>query len=110
VRDFTYVDDAVAALVALGLSTGAVGEFNLGTGDGRSAGDIACEIAGQLGVPASCAHAMPSGARRLVACAAKLGAAVGWRPTVGLSDGIARTIAWHRRMASRHAVGDDHAA
>lgn len=99
VRDFTYVDDAVAALVALGVAGVPGGVFNLGSGDGHSAGDVACEIARQLDVPSSCGHAPSSGSARLVACNAKLRAAVGWRPAVTLPEGIARTIAWHRHAA-----------
>jgi len=44
-----------------------------------------------------------SGSARLVARNDKLRAAVGWAPAIGLSEGIARTIAWHRD--SRHADG-----
>jgi nucleoside-diphosphate-sugar epimerase len=99
VRDFTYVDDAVAALVALGVSGVPGGVFNLGSGEGQSVGDVACEIARQLDVPSSCRHAPSSGSARLVACNAKLRAAVGWRPAVTLSEGVARTIAWHRQAA-----------
>jgi dTDP-glucose 4,6-dehydratase len=109
VRDFTYVADAVAALVALGVSGVPGGVFNLGSGDGHSAGDIACEIARQLGVPSSCGHAPSSGNACLVAHNAKLQAAVGWRPAVTLPEGIARTIAWQKggaRAASSSSVLD----
>lgn len=106
VRDFTYVTDAVAALVKLGTSAGIRGTFNLGSGDGHSAGAVACEIARQLAVPSSCTHAPSSATASLVACNAKLQAAVGWRPTVSLPDGVARTIAWHARAASASSVLD----
>ena len=100
VRDFTYVDDAVRALVALALPGVRGGVFNLGTGEGYSAGEIACEVARQLDVPASCRHLPSKGSARLVAHNAKLQGAVGWTPAIGLPEGIARTIAWHRESTN----------
>jgi nucleoside-diphosphate-sugar epimerase len=103
VRDFTYVDDTVRALVALACSGLPGGVFNLGSGQGHGAGDIAGEIGRQLDVPVSCRHLPSNGSAPLVAQNAKLQAAVGWAPTIGLAEGIARTIAWHRESSGAAA-------
>jgi nucleoside-diphosphate-sugar epimerase len=100
VRDFTYVDDAVAALIALGLGPVAGGIYNLGSGHGTAVGDVALALGRLLDVPVSCAHAAVGGNPHLVAAPAKLRAATGWAPAIDVEAGLARTIAWFRARAA----------
>jgi len=93
VRDFTYVDDTVAALVALGLHATPGEIFNLGSGRATAVGDVALALGGLLGLPVSCAHHAVTGNPRVVAATAKLRSAIGWEPRVALDDGLARTVA-----------------
>ncbi|MBI3770278.1 MAG: NAD-dependent epimerase/dehydratase family protein [Deltaproteobacteria bacterium] len=100
IRDFTYVDDVVAALIALGL-WGTPGEiFNLGSNRTTSVGDVALTLGRLLGVPVSCAHERLAGNPHVVASNAKLRDAIGWEPRVPLDDGLARTIAWFRARSA----------
>jgi nucleoside-diphosphate-sugar epimerase len=100
VRDFLYVDDAAAALVAL-LDARADGTFNIGSGTGMTLREVVAVITAQLGR----AELVRFGARqpragdpdRLVADIGQLRRKIGWRPEVGIEEGIARTIAACRR-------------
>ncbi len=99
VRDFTYVDDTVRALAALGEDDVEPGVFNLGSGEGLAVGDAALAAGALFGTPVCCLHAPVAGSGRLVACTEKLGRATGWRPAVPIVEGLARTAAWFRREA-----------
>ncbi|HUA45422.1 MAG TPA: NAD-dependent epimerase/dehydratase family protein [Solirubrobacteraceae bacterium] len=103
-RDFLYVEDAVAAYLAIAdaLDDGpAAGEaFNAGPGSPRSVLEVVrliCELAGTGVEPDVRGSGTPSGE---VSCqwvdSAKLRAATGWEPRVALEDGLERTIAWYR--------------
>jgi nucleoside-diphosphate-sugar epimerase len=103
VRDFTYVDDVVRALVALGEGDVAPGVYNLGSGEGVAVGDAALAVGALTDATVQCRHAPVTGRPHLVACAEKLHRTVGWRPDVGLHDGLARTAAWFRAAAAEAA-------
>jgi nucleoside-diphosphate-sugar epimerase len=103
VRDFTYVDDAVGALVALA-TTAATGVFNLGSGCGLPVGDVALALGRLLGVAVACGHAPLTGNAQLVATNGKLRTATGWEPQVDLTEGLTRTIAWWRARPGRLAA------
>ncbi|MEQ4721102.1 NAD-dependent epimerase/dehydratase family protein [Nonomuraea sp. B19D2] len=101
VVDWVYIDDVVEAFALAGLSERAIGQaFDVGTGTKvsvREAVELLYRIAGEesappfgtvpdrlLDVPQV---ADPGPARELI----------GWRPRVGLEDGLRRTVAWYRR-------------
>lgn len=101
-RDFTYVDDAVDALLRCASDPAAIGQvFNLG---GLEAVDLT-ELAGRLVAVAGTGsferHVYPEERKKIdigdyYADFTKISDAVGWQPTVSLEDGLALTVAYYR--------------
>lgn len=100
-RELLHVDDcADACLFLLGHYSDAM-PINLGSGDEVSILQLTrliCEIAGFDG---EITHDLskPDGVSRRRLDGSRL-AALGWRPRVGLRDGLARTYAWYRANAA----------
>jgi nucleoside-diphosphate-sugar epimerase len=107
-RDFIYVDDLVTGLLGAAEAPGACGEaFNLGTGVQTRVADLA-EI-----VIKACRSTSPiefaprrSWDRSLhrEADIRKATAVLGFRPTVGIREGIERTVDWFRENHDRIAA------
>jgi NAD dependent epimerase/dehydratase len=108
VRDFTFVDDTVAAFLAVGLAPDIEfgRAYNAGSGKAVSVAemiDLVIALAGR-GKPVE--HDLDrmrpgdSEVRALLADGSRLASAVGWRPRVDLCDGLTRTIAWWRDRLS----------
>jgi CDP-glucose 4,6-dehydratase len=103
-RDFLYVEDAVAAYLAIwgALESGnAAGEaFNAGSGYPRRVGEVVkliCRLAGTEVEPEIRGEGTPSGEiDRQWVDHTKLTELTGWEPRVGLEEGLARTIEWYR--------------
>ena len=103
-RDFLYVEDAVAAYLAICelLDDGrAAGEaFNAGSGDPRSVLEVVelvCALSGAGVSPDVRGTGTPAGEiGRQWVDSGKLRGSSGWEPKVGLEDGLRRTIAWYR--------------
>jgi CDP-glucose 4,6-dehydratase len=113
-RDFLYVEDAVAAYLAIagalegtdgaGGAGAAAGEaFNAGGGQPHRVLDVVeqiCALAGTGVTPDVRGSGTPAGEiDRQWVDHAKLTALTGWAPRVGLSDGLERTIRWYRDVA-----------
>jgi dTDP-glucose 4,6-dehydratase len=104
-RSFCYVDDQAAGLVAL-LDSDHVGPVNLGNPDEFSVLELAERVLALTGSPAGIVFdPLPADdpTRRrpdITLAETKLG----WKPTVGLEDGLARTIAWFRSEAGSSPV------
>lgn len=113
-RDFLYVEDAVAAYLAiwgaLGVGgthaapdcRGAAGEaFNAGGGQAHRVGDVVgliCRLAGADLQPDVRGTGTPSGEiDRQWVDYSKLRALTGWEPRVGLEEGLRLTIDWYRQ-------------
>jgi UDP-glucose 4-epimerase len=103
-RDFTFVDDTVAAFLAIGLAPDIEfgRAYNAGSGKAVSVAemiDLVVELA-RCGKPVE--HDVDrmrprdSEVRALLADSSRLASAIGWRPSVDLCDGLNRTIAWWR--------------
>jgi CDP-glucose 4,6-dehydratase len=107
-RDFLYVEDAVAAYLAICdlLDDGrAAGEaFNAGSGRPRSVLEVVglvCRLAGSGVEPDVRGSGTPPGEiDRQWVDATKLRAAAGWEPEIDLEDGLGRTVAWYREHLS----------
>ena len=101
-RDYLYVDDAAAALVSL-LESSVEGAVNVASGVPIAVRDfvqrIACQIGRsdllRLGALARCIGDPDV----LVANVDRLTCEVGWRPSVGIDVGLARTIEWWAAIA-----------
>jgi NAD dependent epimerase/dehydratase len=112
VRDFMFVDDTVAAFLAIGLAPEIEfgRPYNAGSGKAVSVAemiDLVVRLAG-LDKPLQCEaiRMRPSNSevRALLADSSRLAAAAGWRPKVDLCEGLTRTVAWwHDRLAGGRA-------
>jgi nucleoside-diphosphate-sugar epimerase len=101
-RGNTYIDDCVAATVAV--LTAPVGEvYNVGGGETASVWDIIGKLERILGRKAAVRRepARPGDQRFTAADAGKLTRHVGWAPAVGLDEGLARQAAWQQAQARR---------
>jgi CDP-glucose 4,6-dehydratase len=103
-RDFLYVEDAVAAYLALweAIARGeGLGEaFNAGGGTPHAVREVValiCRLAGASVEPEVRGAGVPAGEiDRQWVDSTKLGELTGWRSAVSLEDGLRRTIAWYR--------------
>jgi CDP-glucose 4,6-dehydratase len=103
-RDFLYVEDAVAAYLAiadaLARGEGRGQAFNAGGGRPHRVLDVVrliCRLAGTDIEPDVTGEGTPAGEiDRQWVDASKLSALTGWAPTVELEEGLERTIAWYR--------------
>jgi CDP-glucose 4,6-dehydratase len=104
-RDFLYVDDAVAAYLAIEHAVGAGGPaageaFNAGGERPHSVAEVLETIAAVSGAgldPEYHGTGSPAGEiDRQYVDSAKLRSLTGWRPRVDLGDGLARTLEWYR--------------
>lgn len=114
-RDFNYVDDTVAAFLAVaGMAENRLGEtFNAGSGRMIGIGEAVERIRALTGtnkpVRVDPARIRPAASEvmALMADAGRLKAATGWTPAVDLETGLARTVAWWRGRADG-LRGDGH--
>jgi nucleoside-diphosphate-sugar epimerase len=103
-RSFTYVDDVADAIVAIGLDPRGEGQdFNIGTGIETSVGEVLSRlwrICGQDGAPdVVVTDPLPVDVQRRVPDVSKIRDRLGWSASVGLDDGLARTVAWYADRA-----------
>jgi CDP-glucose 4,6-dehydratase len=104
-RDFLYVEDAVAAYLAIwslldGGSAAGGEAFNAGGGGSHRVGDVValiCRLVGTGVVPEIRGQGTPHGEiDRQWVDSSKLSGLTGWRAQVGLEEGLQRTIDWYR--------------
>jgi nucleoside-diphosphate-sugar epimerase len=101
VRDFTFVDDVVAATLAAAdgdLEPGVV--LNVAGGTEVAMKELLELAAEALGVEIAVEHRPPASGDvdRTGGTTDRAGALLGWAPTVGLVEGLARQAAWHRAL------------
>lgn len=103
-RSLCYVDDTVAALVALGRSDCA-GPFNIGNPDELTVLRVAELIRGMAGSqsPIEFRPAVPDDPQRRCPDIASARTQLGWRPRVPHQQGLVRTVAWFRHPQRRQA-------
>lgn len=107
-RDFNYVTDTAAGMLALGLCKDAEGRtVNIGSGEEKSIGetvDLLCEITGRrVPVTVDDQRIRPekSEVNRLLADNRLIRELTGWRSAVSFREGLARTVEWMRRNLHR---------
>lgn len=102
VRDFTFVEDTVAAFLAIGAASDIEfgRAYNAGSGKAVSIADLVEILAALTGREKPVAHEPErmrpgnSEVRALLADSRRLTAHTGWLPATNLRDGLTRTIAW----------------
>jgi UDP-glucose 4-epimerase len=100
-RDFVYVDDVVAAMLATVGRSG--GPYNVGTGDDTTIQrlhEAAAEVAGAPSEPRF-EEARLGDVNRSVLDVSRIERELGWRPQVSLDDGLRRTWGWMQERAAR---------
>lgn len=105
VRGNTYVTDCVAAtLAAVEARPGEV--YNVGGGEAVTVWDVIRKLEVLTGCRAAIRQeaARPGDQRYTSADTAKLQRHLGWRPRIGLDEGLARQLAWHRGEGERRAA------
>jgi len=112
VRDLTFVADTAAGFMAIMGSDACVGQVtNIGRGSGITIGDLAatilrlCESDARLVSDQERVRPAESEVLELVCDASLAAERCGWRPSVGLEEGLARTIAWFRSNAGSYKAG-----
>lgn len=99
-RDFTYVTDMVEAFLVMGAHPDAIGRaVNFGSGSEVTVAELAKQICAAAKTSSKVVHVedRPGQVHRLCCDPSLAGELFGWRPTVSLSEGIARNIEWARR-------------
>ena len=96
-RDFVYVSDVAAAFVAA-RTTGSGELINIGSGSELSVNELYDRLKALVGVDLEPAHAAarPGELQRIVVDNSKAAAVLGWKPAVGLDDGLGRTVEYFR--------------
>ena len=101
IRDFTYLDDTVEGFLLTAQADTWNGEtYNLGSGEEISIGAIAALIFRLMGKQAeiqlekSRLRPEKSEVLRLISDNRKAKLELGWQPTVGMEEGLQRTIRW----------------
>lgn len=99
-RDYVYVDDVVDAMVRASGPSGGGQRFNIGTGAETSDSALHTAVAAAVGV-ADRPRFAPSRLGDLTRSCLDPGAAqavLGWRPRVGLDEGLRRTVEYFRSL------------
>lgn len=108
-RDFNFVGDTIAGFVLAADADAAMGKaINLGSGREISMADLVTLIGQLLGKPLTvqqeAERLRPEGSEvdRLLASASLAHRLLGWTSTIGLEEGLNRTITWIRDHAARY--------
>jgi nucleoside-diphosphate-sugar epimerase len=104
--DYLFVGDAAGAIAEACCASVLDGTFNLGSGRPVAVREIVEAVRDLVDPRLSLAFgARPFGPNQLMhleADISKLSAAISWRPTTSLSDGLSRTVDWYRGNLDRY--------
>jgi nucleoside-diphosphate-sugar epimerase len=104
-RDFTYIDNVVSANLKAATSTGGVGKvLNVAIGDQITLNQLLADLKDLIGKPdvkAEYREARVGDVRHSLADTTRAREFLGYEPTVGLREGLKRTIDWWK--TSRYA-------
>lgn len=95
IRDFTFVDDAVAGMLRV-MDSGYSGPVNVATGIPTTVNEMARQIIKISGKHLSIRNDLskPTGARGRYADCSLLKGLTGWNPTIGIASGLPITYRW----------------
>lgn len=98
-RDFLYIDDLLdAMLAAAALPGGGFDILNIGSGEGVAIRDIVAKVLDLMGNPVKADFgALPTRPDEILEMSANISKAksvLGWRPKVGLEEGLRQTVEW----------------
>lgn len=101
-REFLHVDDCADALVFIAQHYSADEHINVGFGRDLSIAELAQIILDAVGTKASLAFdpSKPDGTPRKLMDSSRL-AALGWKPKIGLREGMQQTLAWYLANATQ---------
>jgi len=112
-RDFTYLSDTVDGFIKAAQALDVTGEtFNLGSGEEITIGELANLIIDLVGRPVEVVvdeerlRPEKSEVMRLLSDNTKARKLLGWKPQVGICEGLARTIDWIRAHLDLYRVGE----
>ena len=109
IRDYLFVQDVADAFVALLGRDDVTGPINIASGEAVTVRTLVGEAATLIGRPDlvqfGAIPAAPTDVPLVVADVSRATAALGWRPAVSLTDGVARTVAWWSRQLANEAGG-----
>jgi UDP-glucose 4-epimerase len=98
-RDFTFVSDTAAGIIAAGFTDASVGQtINLGSGKEIQIAELAKTVANVIGrTGASITHveSRPGDVLRLLADSSKAERLLNFKPTIGLRDGLSKLRDWY---------------
>ena len=98
IRDFTFVDDVVAANVAAATAETTDGmPINVAGGSSTTLLELVAAVGNAVGaeVPIDWRAAQPGDVGRTGGAVRRAGTAIGWAASVSLAEGIARQVDWH---------------
>jgi UDP-glucose 4-epimerase len=109
-RDFTYVDDMVAACLAAARAPARVCDgraYNVAGGASHTLLDLLAALGRILGVEPRPVHTepRPGDVRHTLADTTAARRDLGHRPTVGFEEGLRRTVRWFAAQEERRAAG-----
>lgn len=102
-RDWTYIDNVVDANLRALTAPDAAGEaINIACGESSSLNDVIEQLRGILGVEGDISYGppRPTDMPESRASTAKAKRLLGYEPLVGAREGLERTVAWYREMAT----------
>jgi GDP-L-fucose synthase len=110
-REFLHVDDLASAACFAMEHYDHSEPLNIGTGEDLTIADLAATVARIVGFTGSIRYdsSRPDGTPRKVLDVSRLNA-LGWRPTIELSDGIASTYKWYCEHVAEPDAGTSMAA
>jgi len=104
-REFLYVRDCAAGIVAATESYEGAAPVNLGSGQEVSMKDLAAKIRELTGAKADYSFNpnYPNGQPRRCLDTSRAEEAFGWRASTALDDGLRQTIAWYQAQRAEHS-------
>lgn len=95
IRDWVYSEDAVDA-IAKSLESELEGIVNLGTGEGKSVGDVVKIISGSMNVKVKVLNKETTGPKKVICDITKLKKGINWKPKHTLKEGLSKTIEYYK--------------